>query len=219
MLRMLPQVERPLSWDMTGPCADCPFRRNAPEHEGVCAAIVGHLEAINNHRFAHTCHKTDPNADGPVNGSEAPPPLQHCGGAMHFLVRAGDGCDLQLPLLKAAEAGKLDLSELVKRAEADERVFASVRELVEYYLAMANRIMAARQADPLVYVYGDDVKPQQMKLSEAVAAKANVVSCVKCHEPAVEVDRLWPYHMEQTFCAKHGRDAIAATVAELEAAR
>lgn len=213
-------AERELAWDMTGPCADCPFRRDAPEHEGVCAAIVGYVKVMDEQRFAHTCHKTDPVADGPVNGSTSPPTLQHCGGALHFMVRAGH--DMQLPLAKAIDARKIDVVALAKRARRDERIFASVREMVEYYLAMATRIMAARKSDPPVYVYNVDGfadKPLPMLLSDAKAAGREIVECVACGAMAVQVDRLWPYHMEQTLCAKcGGSSTIGDTVAELEGA-
>ena len=128
-----------LEWDLKGPCSDCPFRRDAPDHEGVAKAVVGYYETMENHKFAHTCHKTDnrPVCDGPRNHDG---PVQHCGGALLFVAKAD--VPFQRPMMLAAEAGKLDLDALFERAKKDKLVFGSFQELAAYYLKMAQRILA-----------------------------------------------------------------------------
>ncbi len=211
-LRSRTLVGEQIAWDMKGPCADCPFRRDAPDHEGVAASIVGYVESIERGEFSHTCHKTDNCADGPKNHVGQ---IQHCGGALHFLVRAK--CDLQLPLLKAAEAGKLDVHAMTRRARRDRRVFGSVRELVTYYLGVAQRILA--KGDPLVCTFapgspGDE--PVYVPLSVARAKGLETIECKVCGEPAVVHDSLWPHHMSENFCGKHSF-ALEQAVRDLKA--
>lgn len=133
-----------VAWNLARPCADCPFRRDAPDHLGVVKSLPEYLDSIRGGTFAHTCHKTDnrSSCDGPrsFTGEQA----EHCAGALHFLIRCGEGLDLQLPLLQAIEAGKLDIHAACKAAEADEAVFGSLKEFIAYYLAMLDRAALLR---------------------------------------------------------------------------
>jgi hypothetical protein len=111
-----------LDWDLKRPCADCPFRRSTPFHAGVCSSALNYLRSIEAHNFSHTCHKTDPASDS-EQGQAYGGRLKHCVGSLFMLLKTGDGFDLQMPLLQAAEDGKLDIHELARAAEADEECY------------------------------------------------------------------------------------------------
>ncbi len=126
-----------LGWDMPSPCGDCPFLRTSPFHQGVARSVPVYMAAITAGRFAHTCHKTDNRADcdGPRNWSSQ---TKHCVGALLMLLKTGDGKDLQLPLLRAAEAGKIDLAARTAQAKADPRVF-TLKEMIRFYYGELQR--------------------------------------------------------------------------------
>lgn len=132
-------------WDLRHPCADCPFVKTSPYHEGVAESLAtSHAAAIMQQRFAHTCHKTDTRetCDGPVSGKETGRPVQHCAGALMMLLKTGAGMDLQLPLLQALDDGKLrgeDLRELTARAKADPAIFTLPQMLRFYEDELAKR--------------------------------------------------------------------------------
>ena len=126
-----------IAWDRISPCGDCPFLKTTPYHGGVAASLPAYFESINNHTFAHTCHKTDnrPECDGPRNHVGT---MQHCVGALLMLLKTGKGMDLQLPLLKAAEAGKIDLASRMRQARKWKNVY-TVGELLDFYQAEVAR--------------------------------------------------------------------------------
>jgi len=126
-----------IAWELRSPCADCPFMKSSPFHQGVASHIPGYVESIRNNEFAHTCHKTDHrlSVDGPLRGKPNGRPVQHCAGATLMLLKTGRGFDLQLPLLEALECGKLtseQLQEMTARAKADPNVF-TVPQLLRFY--------------------------------------------------------------------------------------
>lgn len=216
-----PLLVNDIGWNLRHPCGDCPFRRDAPAHKGVAQSIPDYLETIAAGKFAHTCHKTDNRlaCDGPRNfkGEKA----EHCAGALHFLLRAGVG--LQLPLLQAAEAGKFDIELATRDAEANETVFASVDELLAYYLPVLKQAIVDRRNDPLVCVtfpenFGDP--PTMLKLSTATAQGLDIVPCSKCGKPATSYDRYWPNFIDNNFCDEHGEGeakSMAESLDELSA--
>lgn len=122
---------RDVEYKVHNPCADCPFLKSSPFHEGVAGSIPEMIESMVDHNFAHTCHKTDNRlaCDGPRNHQGT---TQHCAGALMMLLKTGKGFDLQLPLLEAAQAGKIDLKEWTARAIAAKNVF-TVKEMLDYY--------------------------------------------------------------------------------------
>jgi hypothetical protein len=124
-------IAEDIAWDKPSPCADCPFLKTTPFHLGVAGSIPSYFESIGNNSFAHTCHKTDnrPACDGPKNHVGK---VQHCVGAILMLLKTGKGMDLQLPLLKAAEAGKVDLAARMRQAKKWKNVY-TVRELIAFY--------------------------------------------------------------------------------------
>jgi hypothetical protein len=148
-----PVLARDVDWDLKSPCSDCPFLRTSPFHEGVAESLQSYMESIDARRFAHTCHKTDPRpkCDGPHTWDGRP---KACAGATMMLLKTGAGTDLQLPLLEAAVAGKLDLADMTARANADNRVF-KIPELLSFYLVGMRKMLrrsrrrkARKRGDP-----------------------------------------------------------------------
>jgi len=132
-----------IDWDLKSPCNDCPFLRTSPFHEGVAAHLPDYAEAIADHTFAHTCHKTDrrPKCDGPRNWDGR---TKACAGAVMMLLKTGNGVDLQIPLLNAMQAGKLDAADMTRRAKADKRVF-KFREMLLFYAKEMTRQLGKRR--------------------------------------------------------------------------
>ncbi len=120
-----------IEWDLQDACNDCPFKKTTPAHEGIAKSIPFYCDTIEANRFSHTCHKTDnrQSVDGPRNYGGKP---KHCFGAIMMLLRTGNGKDLQIPLLEAAQDKKLDIQALAERAKTDDR-FHTLPELVRFY--------------------------------------------------------------------------------------
>lgn len=104
-----------LHYDLHKPCADCPFRRDVPMHEGVAVDLPQIMIDLSDGNFAHTCHKTDPRSDSPV-GQAADGPAQHCAGALLMVLRTTNGIVDQEPMARAVGDGRLDLAQLDWRA-------------------------------------------------------------------------------------------------------
>jgi hypothetical protein len=120
-----------MDWSLRRPCSDCPFRRATPYHVGVARGIWDLILLIDEHRFAHTCHKTDPRSDSP-EGQRWKGRTQHCMGSLFMLAKTGRGADLQLPLLEAMQAGKIDAEGLERRAKRD-RACYRLGEFLAFY--------------------------------------------------------------------------------------
>lgn len=131
MTERTPLLVADIDWDRQSPCNDCPFLKTSPFHEGVASSLGEYMDSIRAGTFAHTCHKTDnrEGCDGPRNHEGRP---QHCRGAVLMLVKTAHGLDLQLPLLKAGEAGKLDIFEVERQAKAAKHVFR-LDEMLKFY--------------------------------------------------------------------------------------
>lgn len=136
-------------WDLRNPCADCPFIKSSPYHQGVAESIPALCESIDNGSFAHTCHKTDyrKQCDGPVAGKETGRAIQECAGSTLMLLKTGNGKDLQLPLLQAMESGKFSseaVQEMTARAKRDPNIF-TIREFLHFYARKLNQMVAKRR--------------------------------------------------------------------------
>jgi len=138
-----PIFDRDLRHDIRTPCNDCPFRKSSPFHAGVARTLPTLLEAIDDGKAAHTCHKTDPrpSCDGPRPQGGT---VQHCAGMTLMLIRTGDGADLQRSIIRAIDDGRLDIKTMAAIAETADDVY-TVKELRSFYL---REIKARFNTDP-----------------------------------------------------------------------
>lgn len=201
-----------LHYNLKSPCADCPFRRDAPDHAGIVSAIPGYLETIAAGRFGHSCHCTDPSADGFKGGDG---PIEFCAGSLQFLLRSGKW--LQKPIAKAIDDKRFDVIAMEKRAKRSKIVFKSVREMLGHYIGVARRLVEAQAADPQVYCVLDPIDPPQLvHLSRARAEKLDVLECRKCGAPATSYDLHWPYHQSHNFCDEHNGQGLGPVIKKFE---
>src|SRR5262245_42241140 len=101
-----------LRYDLKRPCSDCPFRVDTPHHEGIATGLTELYGCMEMGTAAHSCHKTDPAADGFSPSYQGP--IQHCAG---FMIMQRDwqrerGDDLQPILARAVRFGQVDLAQL-----------------------------------------------------------------------------------------------------------
>lgn len=97
-----------LRFDLTTPCADCPFRHDVPLHDGVGGDLPVLLGRMLLGTAAHSCHKTDSRSDC-ESAKSFTGPIQHCAGLMIMLERAGEPSNA---MLRAEREGKLDRKKL-----------------------------------------------------------------------------------------------------------
>lgn len=92
---------------MNKPCSTCPFREGTTNY-GAIDWLQDVMIGIKSGQMTHTCHKTDPAADGYVRGDQ----VQHCSGYLGMLKKSfGD-----LPIaLKAKLAGDVKLEDIPTR--------------------------------------------------------------------------------------------------------
>ena len=110
-------------------CKECPFTKGAPMHAGIVKALPEYHSRIERSVFSHSCHRTDPNADGYDFNYKGM--IQHCAGATILCFKDKD-CSGQVELILVERAGKLDRSKLNMQAP----VFDSFIQMVRYYANM-----------------------------------------------------------------------------------
>jgi hypothetical protein len=130
-----------LHFDLKRPCAECPFRKGVPAHEGVFKSIPRYYREIQAGRFLHTCHRTDPRSDYlPAKGYKGK--LQHCAGALAMQVNEGTAMRNALLVELAVFSRRRFLpDQLPKNPE----VFGSFRELALYYFASFKHLLRPSQ--------------------------------------------------------------------------
>lgn len=126
-----------LDWSRKSPCKDCPFLKTSKFHEGIASNLIGYGDSFDEHRFMHTCHKTDnnPQCDG-ANGKYKGEKPQHCAGAILMQLKSGNQVPFQNSLMTASirglMGGKNALLYMARRAQKDERVF-TWHEMLKFY--------------------------------------------------------------------------------------
>lgn len=85
-----------IGFELREVCRECPFRMDAPDHEGMATDIFLDIKrAAETGEFAHSCHLSDPRSDYPgarlINGK-----VQHCVGAIISCEKSNKG---QMPYL------------------------------------------------------------------------------------------------------------------------
>lgn len=80
-----PPIEGELGFELTEPCASCPFRSDKEPYyfQLIDYELVGIAEG--DHGFS--CHETDPRSD--FKGAIRPGGVQHCAGAARFVMNCG----------------------------------------------------------------------------------------------------------------------------------
>lgn len=116
-----------IGFSLTKPCGDCPFRVDAPFHEGVLKDVVTIFNAIDDGKFSFSCHKTDPRADG--NGKHIDGKAHHCAGAL-VLQRNMGVLHRNKALLAAAFHGWFRPWRIKKSKE----VFSGPYEMLKHYI-------------------------------------------------------------------------------------
>lgn len=103
-LREDKRIMTQMRFDLRSPCSDCPFRTDAPMHEGIISDLVSKFDSFDHDELAHSCHQTDPRACcPPEKRMPAGSPIQHCAGALIFAYKQDRP---QWPMI-LAEAKKL----------------------------------------------------------------------------------------------------------------
>ncbi len=122
------RIMKEMRFDLRSPCDDCPFRTNAPMHEGIIAELTSKIDSLLDDGLVHSCHKTDPRADCEAH-KRAPKgsPVQHCAGALIMMEKMGRR---QIAAVFAEIKGIYD----PKRLNMEAPVFSSPKEMLLYYV-------------------------------------------------------------------------------------
>lgn len=115
-----------ISYNLTEPCSDCPFKIDAKWHSGVFESLESYHSRMERGEFAHTCHKTDPRSDGYSKAHIGP--IEHCAGAL-ILCESDESIQGQLPAILALKEGKYDPSKL----NMDSGAFKKVTDMIKHY--------------------------------------------------------------------------------------
>lgn len=113
------------AFDMTKPCANCPFRTDIPSY--LRAARISNLEgSLVHHGASFTCHKTtvadeEEDEDGSSSMRDGPN-AQHCAGALILLEKIGEPNQM---MRIAERLGEYDPSKL----DMDAPVFNSFEQM------------------------------------------------------------------------------------------
>lgn len=109
-------------FSMKKPCDSCPFRSDIPL-DGAPDWALDVLRGIRRGNLAHSCHKTDPKADGYRGTSKT----QHCMGFLGLMKNIGQisGSEAMLAMVR----GELDWDKI-----PTEGIWKSVDEMLLAYL-------------------------------------------------------------------------------------
>lgn len=126
--RLIDEAE--LRYDLRRPCADCPFRRDVPKHEGFGSGLAElYLAMFIMGTKGHTCHMTDPMGDS-LAGQRFEGPLQHCAGALILMRR--ESIEPPSSVTRAIDDGRFDFDQL-----EDAGVVYGSLEMLQSYAAWA----------------------------------------------------------------------------------
>lgn len=118
-----------LRYDLRGPCSECPFRLNAPWHEGVVKDLQLFYGRSERGDLVFTCHKTDPRSDSPI-GQKYKGPVQHCGGLLLMMAKDASFCGRHQLQAMRSELWKPELMNF------RQRVFKNFADMFTYYLKL-----------------------------------------------------------------------------------
>lgn len=122
------RITKDIRFDLRSPCDDCPFRTDAPMHEGIMSELPQKILLLESGNLAHTCHKTDPRADcAPERRAPPGSPIQHCAGAIIMALKIDKW---QHIMTRGLLAGKFDHERLNINAP----VFSSPMAMLAHYI-------------------------------------------------------------------------------------
>jgi hypothetical protein len=133
--------EEDLSWDLSEPCADCPFRVSGPpERKGILQPlpmIVMTLHKDGNGCIAHTCHRTDPRVTDGGFKEGYTGPVQHCAGFIWMMAKSNVWSG---PALRARARGVLRIDKITA---AQKRMVYTLKDLYQVMGRWAERELEA----------------------------------------------------------------------------
>lgn len=112
-----------MAFDMEKPCTTCPFRKDVPL-DGAVDWALDVAKGFDRKNLSHSCHNTDPNADGFKGGKKK----QHCIGILGMMKNMGNTC-ISSEAAHALVTGELDWGDI-----PTENCWGSVKEMMFAYL-------------------------------------------------------------------------------------
>lgn len=112
-----------MAFDMKKPCETCPFRKDIPL-DGAPDWALDVLKGFVRGALSHSCHKTDPNADGFKGGKRK----QHCIGILGVMKNMGNIC-ISGEAAHALVTGELDWDKV-----PTENCWKDIREMAGAYV-------------------------------------------------------------------------------------
>lgn len=111
-----------MAFDMKKPCDSCPFRKDVPLI-GAPDWVLDVAKGFAAKSLSHSCHKSDPNADGFVGGKRK----QHCIGILGVMKNMGDcySHDAIMALVRG---------ELEWESVPTENCWGDIKEMLKAYL-------------------------------------------------------------------------------------
>lgn len=94
-----------LKFDMKKPCDTCPFKKGTDNY-GAADWFIDVCNGIMRGELNHTCHKSDPKADGYKGAKE----IQHCTGFLGMMKNSR--MMLSSEVKNAIDSGLLDLTKI-----------------------------------------------------------------------------------------------------------
>lgn len=107
------------------PCNTCPFRKNSPNH-GSAEWLIDVMKGLMAKNLEHSCHKTDPNADGYVGHQAGKDSI--CIGAVAMIKADSNRC-YDNRVKRAIFEGRMDWDDV-----STEGVFQRCRDFVKHHL-------------------------------------------------------------------------------------
>lgn len=128
-----------LGFKLKAPCADCPFKKTTPFHDGVGASLPELYEGIVDKKtVVHTCHKTDPRSDGYEDNYQGQ--IQQCAGFTIMLRNMEQFDEVDVDNFYPGLFSSYLTSEFEPTAYVeDPDVFKNIKEMIKHYLPFLRR--------------------------------------------------------------------------------
>lgn len=117
--------DKRMAFDMEKPCTTCPFRKDIPL-DGAPDWVLDVLRGFHQGNLSHSCHNTDPKADGYKGGKRK----QHCIGILGVMKNMGNSC-ISGDAAHALVTGELDWGKV-----PTEQCWGHIREMGAAYVKL-----------------------------------------------------------------------------------